>query len=199
MHVQPARLSSRRDFVKLSLLGTLGIAFAGGTFRWFAGGYEQQLSLNETPIALTEKEFVVVKSLVQALLPEADGFPSGESIGIPQRIDEEVWAASPKVQSDLKNALQVLEHAPLLQGRMSRFSSLSVDDRLKCYLDFYTGANDTLQQIAGGLKQMIHFFYYSHPQVWPRIAYEGPFVQIPQPPASHLAYEELLKKARSHS
>lgn len=196
MHIKPPTLSGRRDFIKVGIIGTATLACAGGAFRWFAGGYSSQLAPTDKPIALSEKEFVVVKSIVQALLPAVDGFPSGESVGIPQRIDEEVWAASPKVRGDLKDALQVFEHAPLLQGRMSRFSSLSVEDRLECLTEFYQGSNDILQQVAGAFRQMAHFFYYAHPDVWPSISYEGPFIQVPQPPASHIAYAELLKKAR---
>lgn len=186
----------RRKFFKIGAGGTL-LLFGAGSLRWIAGGYSSQLKSEETPICLSAKEFIIARSILETLLPEEEGFPSGVSLGLAQRLDEEIWALSPRLQSDLKNGLQVLEHGTLFQGHMSRFSSLSIQDRRDCYEGYLTGSNDLLQQIASGLKVMVHFFYYTMPQVWPKIGYEGPFVQGAMPAPSRAAYAELLTQRRS--
>jgi len=186
--------SSRRSFLKLGVGGAAVVAFSGGILSWwFSKGYSSQLAVGDKPISLSVKEFAVIRAVVQTLLPEGDGFPSGESLGLAQRFDEEVWAASDSLRSDLKNGIQLFEHGTLLVGYRSRFTELSLSEREACFTAYLTGKNDLLRQVALAFREMSHFFYYVHPEIWPRIGYPGPFVQEPQPPASHLAYLQLLK------
>jgi len=119
-------MATRRQVLARIFGGGAFLAAAGG-LAWFRLGYD--LLPGEIPVALDTKELVVVRSLVQALLPGGDGLPSGVEIGIPQRIDEEVWAAPEAVAKDLKAGLLLLEHGPLALGFLGRFSSLSVDKR----------------------------------------------------------------------
>ena len=87
------------------LLGGFGagvfVAAASG-WAWMSVGYS--LPPNTVAIALTEKELAVVAALTEALVPGEDGMPNGVALGVPQRVDEEVWAAPPAIQSDLKAA-----------------------------------------------------------------------------------------------
>ncbi len=185
----------RRSFLKIGLGGTLMLAAGGGIFGWrfWSSGYAQLLAPDETPLALSIKEFAIAKAFVRALLPAEDGFPAGESLGIPQRIDEEVWAAAPELASDLKAGLLLLEHATLWSGHRSRFTRLAPDEQ-RLYLGrLLAGANSTLCLIALAFKQMTHLFYYGHPAVWQRIGYDGPLVEKAVPPDSAITYQALLR------
>lgn len=188
----------RRSFLKVGLGGALLLA-GGGLLGWRIfelgeRGYGRFIASGEAPIALSVKEFAVVKSLVRALLPAEDGFPSGESLGIAQRIDEEVWAAAPELRRDLKAGLQLLEHATALQGFSSRFTRLETAAQ-RAYLEkLLAGSNNTLGLVAVAFKQMAHLFYYGHESVWKHIGYDGPLIKTAVPPDSTVAYKALLRK-----
>lgn len=186
----------RRRLLKVGLGGTLLLA-GGGLLGWrvFEAGYGRFIASGEVPIALSVKEFAVVKALVRALLPADDGFPSGESLGVPQRIDEEVWAAAPALRRDLKAGVQLLEHATALHGFSSRFTRLPETSQRAYVEKLLAGSNNTLCLIALALKEMAHLFYYGHEAVWKHIGYDGPLLKTAVPPDSTVAYKALLRKA----
>lgn len=188
---------SRRRFLTLTIGGAAVVTVGGGVFRWFDGGYAAQLESSDTPVALTTKEFAVVRALVEALLPAADGFPSGLAAGVHQRIDEELWSADAWTRSDMKNGLQLFEHATVLHGFAGRFTSLAPRARV-AYVDTLLRAKPgALQQVAFALKEMAYLFYYVSPDSWRRIGYDGPWVREPKPPASSLAYRDALTHRRA--
>lgn len=175
------------------LLGGFGagvfVAAASG-WAWMSVGYS--LPANTVAIALTEKELAVVAALTEALVPGENGMPSGLTLGVPQRVDEEVWAAPPTIQDDLKGALLVLEHAPPLCGFASRFTHLDADARRECLRAMLASDKAVLVQAATALKQMIHLFTYARDEAWPAIGYEGPRVKRVVPDSAR-AYAALLK------
>ncbi len=186
----------RRRLLQLGLGGALALAAGGGALRFFAGGYAAQLAPSEVPVALSAKELAVVKAFVEALLPAEDGFPSGVALGVHQRIDEEAWAASEGTRGDLKNGLQLFEHATISHGFGSRFTALGAAARL-AYVDKLLRADPgALQQIAAALKELAYLFYYVCPETWGHIGYDGPLVGAAKPPDSHVAYQDLLRKRR---
>lgn len=188
--------TSRRRFITLGIGATAALAAGGGVLRWFAGGYAARLDADDLPLALSTKEFAIVRALVEALLPAADGFPSGLVAGVHQRIDEEMWSADEWTRRDMKNGLQFFEHATVLHGFAGRFTSLPPTARL-AYLDTTLRARPgALQQVAFALKELAYLFYYVSPGSWQRIGYEGPWVRDARPPESALAYRELLRARR---
>lgn len=186
---------TRRSFLKLGLGGTLLLTVGGGVFGWrfWSRGYAQLLAAHETPIALSIKEFAIAKTFVRALLPAEDGFPAGDSLGIAQRIDEEVWAAQPELASELKSGLLLLEHATLWSGYASRFTALAPGQQREYLGRLLTGENSTLCVIALAFKQMAHLFYYADPKVWQHLGYDGPLVEKAVPPDSAITYRALLR------
>lgn len=188
---------NRRRLLKLGLGGAIAVAAGGGILRWVFGGYASQLDASEQPIALSTKELAIVKAFIAALLPDEDGFPSGVLLGVHQRIDEEIWAASEATRSDFKNGLQVFEHATVLHGHRARFTSLDLAARRAYASELLAGEPGVLQQITFALKELAHLFYYVRPETWKRIGYDGPFVAEAKPPESHVAYQDLLSKRRA--
>jgi hypothetical protein len=176
------------------LLGGFGagvfVAAASG-WAWLSVGYT--LPPATVAIALSEKELAVVAALAQALVPGEDGMPNGLALGVPQRVDEEVWAASPAIQADLKAALLLLEHAPLLVGFASRFTHLDVEGQRACLRAMLASDKEVLVVAATALKQMIHLFTYASDGAWPAIGYDGPRVGRAAPESAR-AYAALLKR-----
>lgn len=178
----------RRKFLKLGAVGAGVLVSSAAIYRWVASGYSQKLPKGARPVALSPKEFVVMNALIEILFPDLK-----DTAALTQRMDEEIWAASHYLRSDLKDGIQVLEHAPPMMGFAGRFSSLAIADREKCLDAYLVGSLDILRQVAFGLKEMIHFFYYTHPESWKAIGYEGPFVAEAKPHESRAAYREVLK------
>ncbi|MBI2795284.1 MAG: gluconate 2-dehydrogenase subunit 3 family protein [Gemmatimonadetes bacterium] len=192
--MKPSADPRRRRLLKLGLGGALAVAAGGTALRWLAGGYGSQLAPGDTPIALSPKEFAVVKAFVDALIPASGAFPSGVALGVHQRIDEEMWSAAAPMRGDMKNGLQLLEHATLLDGFGSRFTALGAEARLAYIEALLRARPGALQQVAFALKEMAYLFYYARTETWKGIGYDGPFVAIPKPPDSRAAYQALVRQ-----
>lgn len=177
-------------------VGGAALLGAGGLLRWVASGYA--LPTGDVSLALSTKEMVVVRAIVDALFPgDETGVPSGLSLEVHQRIDEEVWAQPDEMRADLRAALHLLEHAPPLFGSFGRLSSLPREDRLHVYEAMLTRGPSVVVQAALALKQIGSLHYYAHPSVWPHLGYDGPWMPVAKPPPSHLRYQEELALARA--
>lgn len=185
---------TRRRLLAFGLGGT-ALLGAGAGLRWFSSGY--RLPPGQTALALSDKELVVVRAWVEAVLPPVDGVPGGLELEIHQRIDEELWAQPDEVRSDLSAAIQLIEHAPPFFGAFGRFSSLSIERRAELAGRMLVAGPAVMVQAAVALKQMTHLYYAAHPAVWKRIGYDGPWMPEPRPPASHTRYVELLAARRT--
>ena len=122
--------------------------------------------------------------------------PSGLELGLHQQIDEQVWAADPHVAGDLRAALELLEHVPLLFGHFGRLTSLDREARRDVIESMLSSQRDLFVQVGFGLKQMVQMLYYANDAVWPHIGYDGPWQPTPVPPESSLRYAALLRQAR---
>jgi hypothetical protein len=181
---------SRRRLFQVGFGGSLLVS-AGGALRWVTSGYA--LQGGQRAIGLSVKELCVARAIVETLLPADDGLPSGVELGIVQRIDEEVWAASESLQGDLRAALQLLEHGPPLFGSFGRLTRLAPDARAECYRRYLSADNEVFVLSAQAYRQMAHLFYYADARLWPAIEYDGPWVPEPKPPESTLRYRAILE------
>lgn len=180
----------RRRFLRLGIVSGALFATGGVGLAWFRAGY--RLEPSEKPVALTVKEFVVVRAIVRALFPADSDLPSGESLRLPQRVDEELWAAEPAVARDLTWGLQLLEHAPRLYGMRGRLSTMSPADA-RIYLGLVLlGPREPLRQVVIAFRQLITLFYYANAATWKPIGYDGPFISEPSPPETHKRYLEVI-------
>ena len=188
---------SRRALLKIGGAAGVLLALGGGALAWLGAGYDGLLGPDDVAIAMSKKELAVVRALCDALLPASGEFPSGLAVGVPQRIDEELWAMPARLREQLRDGIQLLEHVPPLYGKAHRFTALGAADRLLVFESMLKSSRPTLRQIAIALKQLCHLYYYAHPAVWPAIRYDGPFIQTPRPPDSHVAYAQLLARRPS--
>lgn len=184
--------TTRRRWMAFGL-GGAALLSAGSLLRWVAGGYA--LPAEVRSLALSVKERVIVRALVEALLPAEGSWPAGLALGVDQRIDEEVWAQPAATGDDLKAALQLLEHAPPLVGTFGRFSALEPAARLDVLAALAASDTDVVVQAVVSFKQLAHLAYYGHPQVWPLLGYDGPWQPVEKPPASSVRYAQLLAQS----
>lgn len=185
-------MTTRRRFLAWGLGGTALLA-AGGALGWVTLGY--RLPEGDVAIGLSVKELVIVRAIVDALLPEDGDLPAGLDVGVHQRIDEEVWAAEDALQTDLRAALHLLEHLPPLYGYPGRFTSLDRASREAVFRRYFSGPGPVVQA-ASALKQLCQIFYWSNDPTWSAIGYDGPWIRTPRPPDSALRYAQLLAERR---
>lgn len=180
----------RRRLLQLGIGASALFAASGGLLAWFRYGY--RLRPGEAAIGLDDKQLCIARALVEALFPERGDLPSGVALGVHQRIDQEAWASDPETRADIGHALELIEHAPPLLGRLARLSSLPAAERAELFSRMMRHGWDTLAQAACALRQLCVLFYFARDEIWPAIGYDGPWVDTPRPPESALAYAELL-------
>ena len=181
---------TRRRLIQTGIAGGALLAVGGTVLGWATIGYH--LEPGEVAIGLSVKEFCVVRALVDAIVPGSGKLKSGVSLGLPQRIDEEVWAADDGMRSDISDMLQFIEHIPPLYGHFGRFSSLDHEAREKVLHSLMTSSQTIFVQAAAAVKEIVYLFYYSHDETWSALGYPGPLVDYKSPPASALEYQKLL-------
>lgn len=181
----------RRRFLKLGVISGALFATGGVGLAWFRVGYH--LEPGESPIALTTKELCVVRAIVRALFPADGDLPSGESLGLVMRVDEEVWAADREVATDLAWGLQLLEHAPRMYGMSGRLTGMSAADADAYLRKVLLGSNETLRQVAIAIRQLVTLLYYANAATWKAIGYDGPFISQAVPPDTHVQYATLTR------
>ncbi|MEQ1506860.1 MAG: gluconate 2-dehydrogenase subunit 3 family protein [Myxococcota bacterium] len=181
---------------RVALFGLGGAAFlaCGGGLSWVSLGYA--LAPGDAAIGLTVKQLAIVRALVETLCPADGGLPAGLALGVHQRIDEEVWSQTDAIRADLGAALAVVEHLPPRYGWLHRFSRLSVPDREAYLATLVARGPRPIVQAVGSLRQLCALFWFAHPDTWPAIGYDGPWVKTPVPPPSSRRYAALLAAAR---
>ncbi|MCB9678303.1 MAG: hypothetical protein H6737_24590 [Alphaproteobacteria bacterium] len=184
---------TRRRVLAFGVAGAALLGVGSG-LSWIALGY--RVGPDDVPVALSAKEMAVVRAIVECLFPAEGAFPSGLDLGVHQRIDEEIWSSPAHVRSDLKAAIQLLEHVPPVYGYFGRLSSLPVEARLACFLDLLEAGLDPVARAAQALKQLSHLFYYAADASWAAIGYDGPWVKTPSPSATSNAYAEAVRTRR---
>ena len=172
--------TTRRRLLAFGVGGT-ALLTGGAALSWFDLGYADITRR----AALSVKEAVVVKSIVEALFPAHGAFPAGVDVDVVERIDEEIFSQPVHVSSDLTAAIQLIEHAPPLFGYFHRFSALAVDERAFVFTQFLQRGPQVLVQSAAALKQLASLAYFGDERVWGAIGYDGPWQKQPSKPASH--------------
>jgi hypothetical protein len=112
---------------------------------------------------------------LEALLP--DGAPVEP---IASDVDRFLAGSDPVLGGQLVLALTVLEHTAgvgLLSFR--RFSRLDRQARVAVLEGWRTSSVGLRRQIADAVRRLALFSWYTRPESWARIGYDGPWVQLP--------------------
>jgi len=169
--------TSRRGFLKLGLFASAA-AVALATIQKFGpapGRYENLLGA-ERPRLLSRKAFATLTLFTMDVVGAAPDAVTVQQTRTAARIDLELSIVGGKLAADIRAALALLEHGPLLNGELARYSTLPAAQRTAYLRRLQTGGNVTLRSVYNGLRFLAIFFYYSDDNTWPRLGYRGPWV-----------------------
>ncbi len=140
----------------------------GGGGSLLVAGYLSAFAWGHRPYGTT-----TLTAAFEALLPvEAD------AAALAAGVEAFVRKGDPVLAGQLNAALVVLEHlggaGPLT---FRRFSRLPKSERLQIIDDWRASSTVTKRQIADAVRRTALFTWYSQPESWSSIGYEGPWVK----------------------
>ena len=163
---------SRRRF-----LGAL--AAAGATL--FGAGVGLRLLRGFAPDVrglrfLDDSEHRTMARLAEAILPRGGPFEEGaEDVDLARRFDDFLADEPPWIQSDVRNALLLLEYGPVIfERRRHTFSNLPADERLAHFQRWRESDRLEQRQASMALTKFMSMVFYDDPRVWASIRYPGP-------------------------
>ena len=166
-----AFLTRRRVFA-------LGLASAGAVVLGGIG-----LSRLRGPVApvaglrvLDAYEFATLDALANTLFPAGGPFPEGADKAKLARAFDSFLADEPAENiTKLRRALTLFEYGPLLyERRLTTFSALSPDERLRHFESWSTSVELVRRQVSLAFRKFFSLVFYDRPEVWPFIHYPGP-------------------------
>lgn len=167
---------SRRDFLLRSLAGSAAL----GAAAWLPAGcasYELRLRGGEPPRVFNAKEFTVLQAVADRMVPPAPGYVPSEQARVAQRVDAEVAAWAPDLQTVVRRLLVLVEHGPqLFEAKIRRFTQLAGEEQDR-HLEGWAKSTLWVRR-AGfqGLKALTFFYYYTVESTWPQAHYDGPWI-----------------------
>ncbi len=114
-----------------------------------------------------------LEAAFDALLPDP-----GHAPRLAEGVDGFLAGSDPVVAGQLRVALLVLERAGGLSLlSFQAFSERSREDREAILAAWERSRLGPKRQIAAALRKVAMFSYYSQPEVWPALGYDGPWVR----------------------
>ncbi|MCC7440826.1 MAG: GMC family oxidoreductase N-terminal domain-containing protein, partial [Bdellovibrionales bacterium] len=169
---------SRRRFLRWSALGLVTAATAGRTL-WPARLPEGLAPLQH----LSSTEAAVLAAAYEVVTDDTDPASRLRALA---RMDAFVGSFAGRLRLELKGALLLAEHSPLLfQGYLRRFSALDPEQRAHC-LERWQNGFVWGRPVFGAIKELTSLARYSDPASWEAIGYSGPLV----PPTSERPWTE---------
>ncbi|MDP9338937.1 MAG: FAD-dependent oxidoreductase [Acidobacteriota bacterium] len=134
---------------------------------------------------LTPRQHHALKSICDTFAPHADGWPSASQLGVTEAIAT-AMDFNPRV-GDRKQFLQLLNiwdshlHALFSVGKISRFSALPQEDRVRVLLSWAESGIGRRRAAFQALRKAVSYLYVMLPRlngartpVWDKIGYPGP-------------------------
>lgn len=178
----------RRSFLRTTAGGTAAIAAASLLPAGCSRDYPEADSDGYTLLALTPKEYAVMRATAEALLA---GVPVEPSL-VAQRVDTELAAVGEPVRTDMKTVLRIMQHATPLGGHLRRYTALTPADRLQ-YLEGWARSRFDLRRAAfQALKGFTHFFAYYDDRTREMTGFEGPWPERFDLPVMPVDYGEVV-------
>jgi hypothetical protein len=166
-------MTSRRRFLRRTLLGGALLTVGGVLGRHLLGGYAVDPGVASRLRALSPKEYVVLAAACRRLLAaDAPGAPSPDEIGVALAVDGYLAGLHPDLVSDVRALLQVLEHGPI----WSRFTRLDAGDQDALLAGWEQSALDLRRRGFQALKSLAALGYYGDPRTFSVLDYLGPML-----------------------
>jgi hypothetical protein len=165
--------STRRDFLKKSMTGTLLLGSAGFLAR--CTGRQAEEGPRPTGFQVfNPQEVSTLSTFCEAVLPG----PTEPAQAVPLRIDGEVIQWSAKNRSEVRSLLVLIEHGTRYFFFSWRaFSELALEKRRDYLHGWETSHLDFRRQAFQVLRMMALFFFYSQDATWKAIGYDGPWIR----------------------
>ncbi len=128
---------------------------------------------------LSTGEYTLFQAIVDAFIPSGGAFALGaKDVKLAQLMDQELAKLEPALVQGLKGGLFFLEYlAGPLNGCWGRMSRLSDEDRVAVLAALSHSRFALLRELVVSLKVLSTLTFYDRPEVWPQIAYDGPWVK----------------------
>lgn len=161
----------RRTFLKLSVAGLAGLGAAGGGLYVLRGSAPAVAGLG----LLDAHRFKTLLAIAQTQLPVAGPFAIGADERIARMFDGFLQGEPQKNVDDLKTALLLVEYGPVIfERRLTTFSNLDDDERLRHWRAWGESGLAVRRQVALAFRKFLHVVFFDDPAVWPHIGYPGP-------------------------
>src|SRR6202790_2535370 len=134
---------------------------------------------------LTPRQQHSLQLICDTFAPKADGWPSSSELGVPQAIAD-AMDFNPRL-GDHKQFLQLLNfwdsqlHSMISRRRVSRFSKLSEEARIRVLLSWAESSLGRRRAAFQALRKAVSYLYVMLPRlqgartpVWDKIGYPGP-------------------------
>lgn len=180
---------ARREFLRRAVGGPAALAIAS----WLpsgCGGYQELVPSPQRANLqfFDEKEFAIFQAVARRVVPDEEGWPSVDEVGVVAVIDEELasWRNEPAlspVLDDLKLLLRLVEHGTWLDGHASRFTRLTPEAQ-DDVLASWDGSSIEVRRVGfQALKNLVVFAYYDDERTFAQLSYAGPWHKTtPQAP-----------------
>jgi hypothetical protein len=176
---------SRRGFLHLGAAATAVLSLASAASMSGCRREESVRTGGYQPVSLTPREFGVLAAFCGSML-DSHGHPSADEVGVARRIDKELsFHIGDRLPDDVKSALLVLEHGPLLDGYFTRFTRLTAQTGDRYLRGVLASRLRFRRDALGGLRLLAAFFYYTDQRTWVDIGYTGPMAARKLPEASN--------------
>lgn len=180
---------ARRDFLRRAAGGTAALAVASWLPSGCAGYQELVPEAQRANLQFfDEKELAIFQAVARRVVPDEEGWPSVDEVGVAMAIDEELasWRNEPPlapVLDDLKLLLRLVEHGTWLDGHASRFTRLTPEAQDEVLASWDSSSIEVRQVGFQALKNLVMFAYYDDERTFARLSYAGPWHKnTPQAP-----------------
>ncbi len=176
---------SRRGFLRAGLLTTVALGALGslpGCTR--SSEYRQRIG-SEHPEVLSEKELAILMALADRVITPGKDCPSASEARIARRIDRELVFSDGKLREDVRSALALLEHGPILDLRFRRFTRLTPVEQDEFLQNCVKSSWALRRNAFNGIRFLCSFFYYTDDRTWRSVGYGGPTVARKLPEAAN--------------
>lgn len=126
---------------------------------------------------LSPQAFEILSACGDALLPQNAPYPSHRKVGTVRRIDTELAQWDEVRREQIPLLLRLIEFGTLPFGvSFRRLSSLQLAEKRRYLAKWGDSEVDLFRSGFIALKGLLAFYYFTDPQVWPAIGYDGPWL-----------------------
>jgi hypothetical protein len=179
MNASHVRVSSRRKFLKETLIGVSFLSMAKfipaeAVLAGERSGIPKDLAF------FSPREYLIFQAVAERIIGlPSPGQPSVEYIGVASRADQFLAGADPEVQDQLHQLFTVFNAAFftfIFDFRFSSFMNMSAPDKDSYIFDWMTSTLRFRRTGFQALKRISLSMFYTDNRSWKEIGYEGMFM-----------------------